>query len=233
VDASIGGKTAVNAHQGKNLVGAFHQPRLVYAAMGVLDTLDTAEYRSGLGEVVKHAVVGDADFFGWLERNALALAAREPEAIAWAVGRSCALKAGIVAEDEREAGRRAILNFGHTVGHALEAALGFTGIRHGEAVALGMLAEARYWAVRGGGEDVPARLASLLAPLGLPRTIPPVPDPRAFARRLARAAAMDKKSARGTLVLVMPLGIGTVRLERIPRDDLHDLFAFLSAPETS
>jgi 3-dehydroquinate synthase len=230
VDASVGGKTAVNARQGKNLVGAFHQPRLVYAATRVLSTLEDAEFRSGLGEVVKHAVLADADLFAWLEGNTAALAARDPAAIAHVVRRCCEIKAGIVAEDEREAGRRAVLNLGHTAGHALETALGHGVLKHGEAVAVGMIAEARFWAARGGGAGGPTRLASLLAALGLPLSAPSQADPAAFARRLAAAAAMDKKSVRGTLVLVMPLSIGCVRLERIQRDELHTLLALLASP---
>jgi len=230
-DASVGGKTGVNARQGKNLVGAFHQPRLVYAATSVLSTLDDAEFRSGLGEVVKHAVIADADLFAWLETSARALRARDPAATAHAVLRCCEIKAGIVAADEREAGPRAVLNLGHTAGHALETALGHGVLRHGEAVAVGMLAEARFWSTRGGGQDVPARVASLLAALGLPLAAPRTPDPAAFARRLAAAVAMDKKGARGTFVLVKPLRVGCVHLERIQRDDLPDLLALL-APET-
>ncbi len=230
-DASVGGKTAVNARQGKNLVGAFHQPRLVYVATGVLSTLDDAEFRSGLGEVVKHAVVADAGFFGWLEAHTAALLVRDPDATARVVHRCAAIKAGIVAGDEREAGPRAVLNFGHTAGHALETALGPGVLRHGEAVAVGMLVEARFWAGRGSGEDVPGRLAALLEALGLPRTPPPVPDPAAFAGRLAAAVAMDKKSLRGTLVLVEPIRVGRVRLQRIPGDALHALLALLSPSE--
>ncbi|MBN1336332.1 MAG: 3-dehydroquinate synthase [Deltaproteobacteria bacterium] len=232
-DAAIGGKTGVNLAQGRNLVGAFHPPRLVWVATAVLSTLDDAEFGSGLGEVVKHAVVADADLFAFLEERHAALRARDPVATAHGVRRCCALKAEIVAQDERDTGVRRILNFGHTAGHALETALGPGTIRHGEAVSVGMLAEARFWAARGGDVEVPARLSALLEALGLPRAPPPVPDAASFARRLVAAAAMDKKSARGTLELPVPVRVGCVRLERIPRDDLHSLLSLLSSPETS
>jgi 3-dehydroquinate synthase len=140
VDSAIGGKTGINHAAGKNLIGAFHQPRLVLADPATLRTLPQREWTGGLAEVVKAALIADAAFFDWLESNWSGIVAREPEVVAPLVRRAAAIKAAIVAEDEREAGRRALLNFGHTFGHAIERAAGYGTFTHGEAVALGMRA---------------------------------------------------------------------------------------------
>jgi 3-dehydroquinate synthase len=153
VDSSVGGKTGINSRHGKNLIGAFHQPRLVVADIDTLTTLEARQLRAGYAEVVKYGLIGDADFFGWLEENGARLLAGDADARRRAVRTSCAAKAAIVAEDEREAGRRALLNLGHTFGHALEAETGFgDALLHGEAVALGcVLAFALARSVRTGG----------------------------------------------------------------------------------
>ena len=143
VDSSVGGKTGVNLPAGKNLVGAFHQPRAVVIDTDTLRTLPEREYRSGLAEVIKYGAIGDAAFFAWLEEHVDALSARDGAAVAEAIARSCLHKAGVVARDEREDGERALLNFGHTFGHALETASGYGQLLHGEAVAIGMLLAAR------------------------------------------------------------------------------------------
>jgi 3-dehydroquinate synthase len=143
VDASVGGKTGVNHPMGKNLIGAFKQPDLVAVDLAFLETLSEAEYRSGLAEVVKYGAIADARFFEFIEANAKALLQRKPEPLARAVARSCEIKAQVVAADELESGLRAILNFGHTFAHAFEATAGFGSIRHGEAVAMGMMAACR------------------------------------------------------------------------------------------
>jgi len=211
VDASVGGKTGVNTARGKNLVGAFHQPVLVHADVATLSTLDEAEFRCGLGEVVKHAVLADPLFFSWLEDSADAVLAREPDALVHCVLRCCAIKAEVVASDERESGRRALLNLGHTIGHALERVLGYGALRHGEAVAIGMVAEARLAVARGAADaDLPGRIGSLLHRLGLPTHWPGV-----SAEDLLDAATMDKKMAHGILTLTIPRALGEVRLERI------------------
>ena len=138
VDSSVGGKTGVNAPQGKNLIGAFHQPKLVLADIGALDTLDERDFLAGYGEVVKYGLLGDAAFFAWLEANAPAMAQGDDDLRAEAVARSCAMKADIVTRDETERGDRALLNLGHTFGHALEAATGYSNrLLHGEGVAIG------------------------------------------------------------------------------------------------
>eukprot|EP01041_Mallomonas_annulata_P031339 gene31338-53630_t len=139
VDSSVGGKTAIDTARGKNLVGAFHQPRLVLADLDVLGTLPTREMRAGYAEIIKYGLLGDRVFFEWLEQNGAAVIARDPMALSHAVARSIEMKAEIVAEDEREQGRRALLNLGHTFAHALEAETGYgEALRHGEAVGVGM-----------------------------------------------------------------------------------------------
>ncbi|HEX3125111.1 MAG TPA: 3-dehydroquinate synthase, partial [Rhodanobacteraceae bacterium] len=143
VDSSVGGKTAVDLPQGKNLVGAFHQPCAVVVDTGTLATLPERELRAGLGEVVKYGALGDTAFFAWLEQHADALLARDAQALAQAIAACCRQKAGIVARDETEQGERALLNFGHTFGHALETATGYGALLHGEAIAIGMLQAAR------------------------------------------------------------------------------------------
>src|SRR3990172_5024478 len=149
VDSSLGGKTGVNLPEGKNLVGAFHQPRLVVADVLTLRTLPEREFRSGLAEVVKHGMIADPELFGTLEERADRILARDPDFLRVIVTRSCAIKAKVVEADEQETGLRAMLNFGHTVGHALEAALGYGSITHGEAVAYGMLVAATLSVRRG------------------------------------------------------------------------------------
>ena len=139
VDSSVGGKTGVNHSQGKNLIGAFHQPRLVLIDTDTLTTLPDRELKAGLAEIIKYGAIADLEFFSWLEGNMSELLGRNRDALVFAIRRSCELKAEIVAEDEREAGRRAILNFGHTFGHAIERSLGYGEWLHGEAVAAGML----------------------------------------------------------------------------------------------
>lgn len=211
VDSSVGGKTGVNAAVGKNLVGAFHQPSLVFAPMDTLATLPDEELRCGLGEVVKHAVLADPAFFAWLESDGWRLLAREPEALRHAVLRCCAIKAAIVARDERETGERALLNLGHTVGHAIEAVAGYGAWRHGEAVAMGLLAEARCAVALGLAEpSLPGRIAALSRALGLPTELPPLPPDA-----LRAAMAFDKKRTRGTLTVALPIEIGRACLHAV------------------
>ena len=204
VDSSVGGKTAVNLPQGKNLVGAFHQPRLVVADISALATLPLRELRAGLAEVVRYAVIRDAQLFAYLEANGRAVLRRDPAALTHIVRRSCEIKAQIVTADERERGIRALLNFGHTIGHALEQALSYRRLRHGEAVALGMIAEGQVAAEAGlcEGEDV-ERMTALLAGLGLPVTVRDV-EPA----QVVQACLVDKKRERGRLRVALPRGIG-------------------------
>ena len=208
VDSSVGGKTGVNIAAGKNLVGAFHQPRAVFIDTATLATLPGREYAAGLAEVVKYGAIGDADFFAWLEANADALEARDGDALAEAIGFSCRYKAGVVARDEREQGERALLNFGHTFGHALEAERGYGDLLHGEAVAIGMVLAARLSAAlgRAPAEDAD-RLARLLSRFGLP-----VAPPRADADALLARMRLDKKNVSGRLRLILWRGIGKAEI---------------------
>jgi 3-dehydroquinate synthase len=224
VDSSVGGKTGVNITAGKNLVGAFHQPRAVFIDTATLATLPKREYAAGLAEVVKYGAIGDADFFAWLEANADALNAHDEDALVEAIAFSCRYKAGVVARDEREQGERALLNFGHTFGHALEAERGYGDLLHGEAVAIGMVLAASLSARlgRAPAEDT-ERLARLLARCGLP-----IAPPRADADALLARMRLDKKNLSGRLRLILWRGIGQAEIvadidERRIRDLLADV----------
>jgi 3-dehydroquinate synthase len=210
VDSSVGGKTAIDAPQGKNLVGAFHQPRLVLADLDVLSSLPAREMRCGYAEVIKYGLLGDASFFDWLEGNGASVLSREPDALAHAIGRSIEMKAEIVAEDEREQGRRALLNLGHTFGHALEAAMGFSDdLKHGEAVALGSALAFRFAA--GAGlcpHDDAARATAAIAAAGLPTQLADVPTGCFRADALVALMAQDKKARAGRITLILPRRIG-------------------------
>jgi 3-dehydroquinate synthase len=204
VDSSVGGKTAVNHARGKNMLGAFHQPSAVIADVGALATLPLRELQAGLAEVIKHGFALDAALVAWLEGNMERLLAREPQALAHAVRRSCELKAAIVAADEREAGRRALLNFGHTFGHAIEAGSGYGEWLHGEAVAAGMVMAGEL-SVRAGllPEADAKRLRRLVARAGLPAD-----GPALSAERYLELMAGDKKSAAGRIRFVLLEAVG-------------------------
>jgi len=200
VDSSVGGKTGVNHEKGKNLIGAFHQPQLVLIDTDTLDTLHERELRAGLAEVIKYGAICDPGFFAWLENNMQALLDRDPAALAHAIQRSCELKAEVVAEDEREAGRRAILNFGHTFGHAIERCQGFGEWLHGEAVAAGMVMAAELSGIV--SADI-ARLRDLVAAAGLPVEPPPIAGDDWLA-----AMGMDKKVQQKKLRFVLLDSLG-------------------------
>lgn len=210
VDSSVGGKVGVNHPGAKNIIGAFHQPSGVWVDTANLRTLPDREVRCGLAEVVKYGVILDGAFFEELEGSVEAILDRDDRIFRRIVARSCELKASVVSRDEREeTGLRAVLNFGHTVGHAIEAVAGYDGpYQHGEAVAVGMVAEARL-AERIGwiGPDVTARLRGLLDRLGLPTSAPDL-DPG----RLLDAMARDKKNRGGRIRFVLPRSIGRVEL---------------------
>lgn len=173
VDSAVGGKTAINHPLGKNMIGAFHQPAAVITDTDTLSTLPPRELAAGLAEIIKYGLIRDRAFFDWLERNVHRLVGREPEALAYAIERSCVVKAEVVALDEREEGERALLNFGHTFGHAIEAGLGFGSWLHGEAVSAGMVLAARVAQKLGlmSAEDV-TRMSRLLSAAGLPVSAP-------------------------------------------------------------
>ena len=209
VDSSVGGKTGVNHPRGKNMIGAFHQPRCVLADTATLDTLPDRELRAGLAEVIKYGLMADAAFFAWLEENMAALLARAPDALAFTIERCCQLKARIVAADEHERGERALLNLGHTFGHAIEAAQDYQGLLHGEAVAAGMAMAAHCSAELGWLSRADCtRAVALLAAAGLPTGRPAELD----ADALRDLMAGDKKVSQGRIRLVLLEGIGSARL---------------------
>jgi 3-dehydroquinate synthase len=204
IDSSIGGKTGVDAPGGKNLIGAFHQPRLVVADLDTLATLPPVQLAAGIAEALKHGVIADADYFAFLERGHAVIKARDPAALQRVVTRSIEIKSQIVAQDEREAGVRAVLNFGHTIGHAIEATTKFA-VLHGEAVAIGMVCEARLGerlGVTAAGTAERIRLA--LEAYGLPTELPSGPS----AGDLLAAMQVDKKARAGALRFALPQAIG-------------------------
>jgi len=226
VDSSVGGKTAINARQGKNLIGLFHQPRLVIADTALLSTLSRRELLAGYAEVVKYGTLGDADFFEWLEQNGPLALAGHDDAMVHAVAHSCRMKADIVARDEREAGERALLNLGHTFGHALEAATGFSDrLNHGEGVAIGTALAFRL-SVRLGlasGQDA-ERFVRHLRAVGLPSAIADIPGPRPDADTLIAAMGHDKKVKDGKINFVLLRGLGrTFVTADVPDAALRDV----------
>jgi 3-dehydroquinate synthase len=223
VDSSVGGKTAINLPAGKNLVGAFHQPLAVVADLATLDTLPQRELAAGLAETLKYGAIVDPAFFAWVEDRAAALVARDDEALAGAIRASCAHKAAIVARDERETGDRALLNFGHTFGHAIEAAGGFRDLLHGEAVAIGMVLAARLSARLGlAPEADAARLETALERLGLPTRVPATMS----AEDLLERMRLDKKGLSGRLRLVLWRGIGRAEIATdVPEAAIRDVLS--------
>lgn len=231
VDSSVGGKTGVNNHYGKNLVGSFYQPKLVLADMDLLQTLDKRDYLSGYAEVVKYGLINDRPFFEWLDQNRAKFAKRDPLALKEAVLKSCQAKASIVAQDEREGGVRALLNLGHTFGHALEKAMGYDGrLLHGEAVAIGMVMAFAFSARQGlcAAEDVNATEAHLKA-VGLP-THPSDIHPKWDAEALLSFMHQDKKVSSGKLVFILANAIGESFISKdvSPEDILAFLHEFLA-----
>ncbi len=227
VDSSVGGKTGINSAQGKNLIGAFHQPVLVLADTGLLDSLPKREFRAGYAEMAKYGLIGDAAFFAWLEanwRDVFAGAHAREEAIAV----SCRAKAAIVGRDERESGERALLNLGHTFGHALEAAAGFSDrLLHGEAVALGVVLAFAFSARLGLVAEAHAqRVERHLADVGLPTHVSEVPGPLPGADRLMDLIGQDKKVKRGKLTFILARGIGQSFIA--PEIDAAEVRAFLT-----
>jgi len=226
VDSSVGGKTGINAPQGKNLIGAFHQPGLVLADIAVLDTMPARDFRAGYGEVVKYGLLGDAAFFDWLEGQGPALAAGDRAARQTAVRRSVEMKAEIVVRDETEQGDRALLNLGHTFCHALEAATGYSDrLLHGEGVAIGC-ALAFELSARLGlcSQEDPSRLRAHLAAMGMKRDLRDIPGDLPDAAALIDLMAQDKKVVDGKLRFVLARGIGQAFVaDDVPADRLRAL----------
>jgi 3-dehydroquinate synthase len=228
VDSSVGGKTGINTTTGKNLIGAFYQPRLVLADTGALASLPRRELLAGYAETVKYGLIRDAEFFAWCERQGDALLALEPEPIRHAVVTSCAMKAAVVAADEREEGERALLNFGHTFGHALETETGFSSrLLHGEAVALGMVL-AFDFAARLGLADAAdgERVRRHFAAIGLPTGLAAFGLAGVPAERLIAHMGKDKKVRDGRITLILPRRIGdAIVMKDAPADELRDFLA--------
>ena len=230
VDSSVGGKTAINHPLGKNMVGAFHQPRLVLCDLDLLASLPARELAAGLAEVIKYGPIADMEFFAWLEAGMDALLARESQALAHVVARSCAIKAAVVGADERESGLRAILNFGHTFGHAIEAGMGYGAWLHGEAVAVGMVMAAEL--SRRLGLVEPAfvrRLERLIERAGLPTRGPRL-DARDNAGRYLELMRVDKKAEGGEIRFVLIDGPGRALVRAAPDALVRDVIDACCAP---
>jgi 3-dehydroquinate synthase len=228
VDASSGGKTAINHPRAKNLIGVFHQPRLVVVDPSVVATLPERDFRSGLAEVIKHGVVLEAAYFEELERDAALVVRRDPITLERVIGGSCRLKAGVVERDEREADLRAVLNYGHTIGHALEATTAYETFTHGEAVSLGIVAEARLAERLGlASPATVTRQEQLLATVGLPvRTASIDPD------AVLAAISHDKKSRNGRVPFVLAPAIGAFRIVYdVPLNEVRASVSSLGEPE--
>ena len=230
VDSSVGGKTAINHPLGKNMMGAFYQPKLVVIDTATLATLPTREYQSGIAEIIKYGVALNRHFFDWLEANMDALNSRDNAALAYAIRRSCEIKAEVVADDEFETkkiGGRALLNFGHTFGHAIETALGYGEWLHGEAVACGM-AIATEFSAELGRIDKPsaARIVALIKRTGLPTTRPNI-----SADIMLQHMSRDKKNTAGTIRLIMLDAIGQTQVEgSITRETIHTFLSTAYKP---
>lgn len=226
VDSSVGGKTGINASHGKNLIGAFHQPDLVLADIDVLSTLPARDFRAGYGEVVKYGALGDANFFAWLEENGPAMAEGDGAARAHAVAHCCKMKAEIVGRDEREAGERALLNLGHTFGHALEAATGYSArLLHGEAVAVGMGLAFDLSAALGlcDAQSGP-RLRAHLHCMGMMANLKDIEGDLPDSDGLIALMAQDKKVEAGQLVFILARSIGEAFIARdVPLEKVRDV----------
>jgi 3-dehydroquinate synthase len=218
VDSSVGGKTGVNHEGGKNLIGAFHQPKLVLIDTDTINTLPDRELSAGMAEVIKHGAIADIEYFAWLEENVGDILAREPDALAHTIRRSCEIKAQVVSEDEHERGKRALLNFGHTFGHAIENSMGYGEWLHGEAVSAGMLMAAMLGNLP---EEQWSRLKALLHAANLPGHAPAVGSDK-----LRAAMALDKKVTNKSLrfVLLHSLGEAYITTE-YSEDSLNDILA--------
>jgi 3-dehydroquinate synthase len=228
VDSSVGGKTAINTERGKNLAGVFHQPRLVIADTDVLSTLPRREFLGGYAEVVKYGLLGDADFFTWLEHNGQAVLSGTSEAVVHAVAHSCTMKAAIVTRDEREMGDRALLNLGHTFGHALEAATGYSDrLTHGEGVALGCVLAFKLSA-RLNLVDRAAviKVERHFAESGLPVALSDIPGPPPSAGEILTHMRHDKKVQGGQMTFILVRGIGQAFISRgVQENDVAALLA--------
>jgi 3-dehydroquinate synthase len=221
VDSSVGGKTGINHPLGKNMIGAFYQPQAVIADTGALSTLPGRELAAGIAEVIKSGVIADAEFFAWIEANIGALNRCEPDALVQAVKRSCEIKASVVAADEREGGLRAILNFGHTFGHAIEAGLGYGEWLHGEAVGCGMVMAADLSVRLGHLDDVARkRLVAVITAAHLPTCAPALGE-----ARYMDLMKVDKKAEAGAIKFILLKRFGEPLISVVPEDIVHETLA--------
>ncbi|HEX8949772.1 MAG TPA: 3-dehydroquinate synthase [Dissulfurispiraceae bacterium] len=217
VDSSVGGKTGVNHHLGKNMIGTFYQPRLVWTDVGALKTLPARELRCGIAEIIKYGVIWDAGLFGFLVREKDAVLGLDDDALGFIIRRSCEIKAEVVSKDERESGLRAILNYGHTIGHAIETETGYSRFLHGEAVAIGMNLAARLSVATGLMDSGQAlRIKSIIEAYGLPSELPAGLDPGGLLTHMR----MDKKAVAGEIKFVIPEKIGQVRMQKGIGEDM-------------
>jgi len=224
VDSAVGGKTAVNHKHGKNMIGAFHQPKVVVADTNTLNSLSDREYRAGLAEVLKYGIIHDAEFFAWLEQNRAAVVGREADAVSHIIATSCEIKADIVRRDEREHGVRTLLNLGHTFGHAIETHTEYSSWLHGEAVAAGMvMASQMAWRCGNLDERSANRIESLIVDYGLPRDPPSDLTESVFREHMQR----DKKVQNGVVRLVLPTAIGQAAVfSDYPQSALAETLAY-------
>ncbi len=228
VDASVGGKVAVNHPRGKNIIGAFYQPKLVFADINTLSTLPALEFRAGMAEVIKYGIIWDKEFFEFVERKHAAITKLSPEEVITVIGTSCSIKAAVVEQDETEQNLRAILNYGHTFGHAYEALTGYKKYIHGEAVAIGMISAARVAAKLGilRPEDQ-IRIENLIRVFGLPRTFGEL-NPEDIIRSMYH----DKKALAGKVRYVLPEAIGRVRItDDVSYEVLYEVLADQAADD--
>ncbi len=208
-DSSVGGKVAVNHPLAKNIIGAFHQPEFVLYDLNALQTLPDREVKAGLSEVVKHGLIWDEAFVEWCEQQSEKLVAKDPEALGYALHKGCSVKAAVVSQDERENDLRAILNLGHTIGHALEAVAGYNKLLHGEAISIGMIGSAKLGLRYGAPEEVYTVTKRALSSCGLPVSLPQHYDVDA----IMEAMMHDKKFTEGTMVFIVPTAIGKVEIK--------------------
>lgn len=220
VDASIGGKTAVNHRKGKNLIGAFYQPKLVYSDVTLLRTLSPRDFRSGLAEVVKYGIIADENFFGFLEAQTNRILAREQDSLLGVVKRSSEIKAEVIQQDERESGLRRILNYGHTIGHALETVTGYRKLTHGEAISIGMAYAAKLSKMLGFcTSEMVNRQIALLTAFGLPVALPKIRS-----ADILDCMERDKKVKDGKIHFVLADRIGHVSIQPVDKNELRRLF---------
>jgi 3-dehydroquinate synthase len=207
-DSSVGGKVAVNHRLAKNIIGAFHQPKLVLYDIATLRTLPEREIKAGLSEVIKHGFIRDADFVAWIDHNAFKLLELDSEALEFALYHGCRIKSIIVSQDERENNLRAILNLGHTIGHALEAVAKYNEFLHGEAISIGMVGAARLAVLLGNPDEIYTETKRILRKLGLPIQLPPHLE----VNEIMNAMMHDKKFDSGRMTFIIPTGIGEVEI---------------------